>query len=70
MAVVSYEYATLAIEVCLFLIFAAVSSSTYFRFCQVRTNLLGDINVIRLCARAEHLHLSYNAPLDLIFSYV
>jgi hypothetical protein len=38
MDVVSYEYGTLAIEVCFFFYFAVVFSSTYFRFCQVQTN--------------------------------
>jgi hypothetical protein len=40
MAVVSIEYGTLAIEVCLLFNFAVVFSSTYFLFRQEQTNYL------------------------------
>jgi hypothetical protein len=54
-------YGTLVIEVCLFLNFAVVFSSTYFRFL---VQVLGDFHVIRPCALcSKQVNQSYNAPI-------
>ncbi len=61
MAVVSYEYGTLAIEV--FFKFCCRLFFNVFPFPPSTAKLLGDFHVIRRCAPNKYIYLIYNAPI-------
>ncbi len=65
---VSYEFGTLAIEVCWFLIFSIVFSGHISVSAKYR-QIIKQFKC-HYAMRTEQLHLSYNAPLDLIFYYM